>query len=80
MVSGVKDAVKGGCEVSASILRLKSPRELEETAFLSVQRAAGEGGAGEASGCEVESHFKKEISNPQAKLFMMPLLFTGNLQ
>lgn len=79
MVSGVKEAVKGGYEVSASILRLKSPRGAGGNCFLSVQRAAGEGGAGEASGCEVERHFKKEISNPQARLFMMPLLFTGNL-
>lgn len=79
MVSGVKEAVKGGCEVTASILRLKLPPRSWRNHFLSMQQAVGEGGAWEASGCEVERHFKKEISNPQAKLFMMPLLLTDNL-
>jgi hypothetical protein len=54
MISGVKEVVKGGCEVSASILRFKSPRGGGGNHFLSVQQAAGEGGAGEAAGCEVE--------------------------
>lgn len=73
MVSGVKEVVKGGCEVSVSILRARGNH------FPGVQRAAGGGGAGEMSGCEGERHFEKEISDPQAKLFTMPLLFTGNL-
>lgn len=59
MVSGIKEVVKGCCEVSAPILRLKLPQGAGGNHFLSVHQAAGEGGAGEASGCEVERHFKK---------------------
>lgn len=54
MISGVKEVVKGGCEVFVFIFRFKLFRGGGGNYFLSVQQVAGEGGVGEAVGCEVE--------------------------
>lgn len=76
--SGAKEVVKGGCEVSASILDSNYPKEPEETTFRVCSRQQERVVLGKCLAVK-QSAISRRKSAATGHVFTMPLLFTGDL-